>query len=228
MSDGYTQPPTTTGRKLKFARKTLSTTRSKKQLQGLYEAIPEGAALIKTSGSTMTIKYPGQDDTVLHKSEVPRFGTPSQPRIALIQFAARKTVINHHGKIQRHMNAHQKEQSAKLKGEKSIRRRPSDSPTNPNLSNLLKVNRSNVPPKRKFVQSPRKGTTGAKNQITTTPPDSPFEDEDLELEPARQRKHSNNEDSDYNPPEHPSIQAIAAHKNPRRSNRPTKKPAKYG
>ena len=126
------------------------------------------------------------------------------------------------------MNAHHKEQSAKLKGEKSIRKRPSDSPTNPNLSNLLKVNRTKVPPKRKLVQSPRKGTTGAKNQKTTTPPDSPFDDEDLELEPARQRKHSKNEDSDYNPQEDPSIQAIAAHKNPRRNNRPTKKPEKYG
>ena len=192
------QPLAENSKELKLARKTLSNTRSKKQLQGLYEAIPEGAALIKTSGSTMTIKYPGQDDTVLHKSEVARFGTPSQPRIPLIQFAARKTVINHHGKIQRHKNAHHKEQSAKLKGEKSIRKRPKDSPTNPNLSNLLKVNRTKVPPKRKFVQSPRKGTTGAKNQKTTTPPDTPFEDEDLKLEPARQRKHSNNEDSDYN------------------------------
>ena len=215
-------------KELKFARKTLSTTRSKKQLQGLYEAIPEEAALIKTSGSTMTIKYPGQDDTVLHKSEVARFGTPSQPRIPLIQFAARKTVVDHHGKIQRHMNAHNKEQSAKLKGGKSIRKRPSDSPTNPNLSNLLKVNRTKVPPKRKFVQSPRKGTTGAKKQKTKTPPDSPFEDEDLELEPARQRKHSNNENSDYNPQEDPSIQPIAAHMNPRRSNRTTKKSEKYG
>ena len=90
------------------------------------------------------------------------------------------------------------------------------------------MNRTKAPPKLKFVQSPRKGTTGAKNQKTTTPPDSPFEDEDLELEPARQRKHSNNEDFDYNPQEDPSIQAIAAHKNPRRSNRPTKKPEKYG
>ena len=56
------QPLAENSKELKVARKTLSNTRSKKQLQGLYEAIPEGAALIKTSGSTMTIKYPGQDD----------------------------------------------------------------------------------------------------------------------------------------------------------------------
>ena len=41
---------------LQLARKTIVSTRSKKQLQGLYEAIPEGAALVKTSGSTPTIK----------------------------------------------------------------------------------------------------------------------------------------------------------------------------
>ena len=176
----------------------------------------------------MTIKYPGQDDTVLRKSEVARFGTPSQPRIPLIQFAARKTVINHHGKIQRHMNAHHKEQSAKLKGEKSIRKRPSDSPTNPNLSNLLKVNRTKVPPKRKFVQSPSKGTTGAKEPKDNNPTRIPIQRRRPRTGTSRQRKHSNNEDSDYNPPEDPSIQAIAEHKNPRRSNRPTKKPEKYG
>ena len=81
-----------------------------KQLQGLYEAIPERAALVKNSGSTMTIKYPGQNDTVQQKWEVACFGTPAQPKIPLIKFAARKTVINHHGKIQRHMNTHQKDQ----------------------------------------------------------------------------------------------------------------------
>ena len=151
-------------KELKLARKTLAATRSMKQLQGLYEAIPEGAALVKTSGSTMTIKYPGQDDTVLHKSEVARFGTPAQPKSPLIQFAARKTVINHHGKIQRQMNVHQKDQCAKLKGEKTIRKRTNDSPTNPNLANLLKVNHTKIPPKRKFIQSPKKGKTGAKSQ----------------------------------------------------------------
>ena len=90
------------------------------------------------------------------------------------------------------------------------------------------MNHTKVPPKRKGILSARKGTTGAKSQKKTTPPDSPCEDEDLELEAAQQQKHSNNEDSDYNPQEDPSIQEITAHKNPRRSNRATKKPKKYG
>ena len=132
------QPLAENSKGLQLARKTFAATRSKKQLQGLYEAIPEGAALVKTSGSTMTIKYPGQHNTVLHKLEVARFGTPAQPKIPLIQFAAKKTVINLHGKIQRHMNLHQKDQRAKLKGEKTIRKRTNDSPTNPNFANLQK------------------------------------------------------------------------------------------
>ena len=104
------QPLAENSKGLQLARKTLAATRSKKQLQGLYEAILEGAALVVMFGATMTFKYPGQDDTVLHKSEVARFGTSSQPKIPLIQFTARKTVINHHGKIQRHMNVHQRDQ----------------------------------------------------------------------------------------------------------------------
>ena len=80
------------------------------------------------------------------------------------------------------MNVHQKDQCAKLKGEKTIRKRSNDSPTNPNLANLLKVNRTKIPPKRKFIQSPKKGKTEAKSQRTQTPPDSPFEDEDYETQ----------------------------------------------
>ena len=85
-----------------------------------------GAALVKTSNSTLSIKYPGQDDTVLHKSDVVRFGTPAQHRIPLMQFTAQKTVINHHEKLQRTLNFHQKEQMTKLKGERTIRKRQKD------------------------------------------------------------------------------------------------------
>ena len=104
------EPVAESSKGLQLARKTIASTRSKNQLQGLYEAIPEGAALVKTSNSTLTIKYPGQDDTFLHKSDAARFGTPAQPRIPLIQFAAGKTVISHHEKLQRTMNVPQRVQ----------------------------------------------------------------------------------------------------------------------
>ena len=49
------EPVAESSKGLQIARKTIASTRSKNQLQGLYEAIPEGAALVKTSGSTLTI-----------------------------------------------------------------------------------------------------------------------------------------------------------------------------
>ena len=58
------------------------------------------------------------------------------------------------------MNVHHRDQCAMLKGEKTIRKRPNDSPTNPNLQ---KVNRTKVPPKRKFIQYPHgRGKPGQK------------------------------------------------------------------
>ena len=52
----------------------------------------------------MTIRCPGQDNTVLHKSEGARFETLARPRIPLFQFAARKTVISHHNKLISHQS----------------------------------------------------------------------------------------------------------------------------
>ena len=54
------EPVAESSKGLQLARKTIASTRSKKQFQGLHEAIPEGAALVKTSGSPLTIKYPGK------------------------------------------------------------------------------------------------------------------------------------------------------------------------
>ena len=220
------QPIAESSKGLQLARKTIASTRSKKQLQGLYEAIPEGAALVKTSGSTLTIKYPGQDDTVLHKSEVARFGTSTQPQIPLIQFAARKTVINHHEKLQRTMKIHQKEQMTKLKGERTIRKKLQDSPTNPNLANLAKVHRTKVPPKRKFVQSPKKGD--AKTQHKDQYASSQEEDGDDTIPAHETTAEANSKDADYEPQESIDIHEINQGKKPRRSNRLKKKTTKYG
>ena len=212
-----------------LARKTIASTRSKKQLQGLYKAIPEGAALVKTSNSTSTIKYRGQDDTVLHKLNVARLGTPAQPRIPLIQFAARKTVINHHKKLQRTMNVHQREQMTKLKGERTIRKRQQDSPTNPNLANLTKVHRTKVPPKRKYVQSPKKGGTKKVHiEQSTSSQEGDYEDEDETITAHEATTEADQEDLDYEPKEAVDIDEITKGKKPRRSNRSKKKPLKYG
>ena len=173
----------------------------------------------------MNIKCPGHDDNVLHKSEVVRFGASAESKIPLIQFVDRKTVINHHGKIQRHMNIHQKGQCAKLKGEKTTRKRIKDSPTNPNFANLLKVNRTKVPPRRKIVQSPKKGRIGANSKKKATPLE---EDEDNKDAAQMQRILDDNEDSDYSPQEDFDLHEVVTGKKPRRSKRPNSKPQKYG
>ena len=64
------------------------------------------------------------------------------------------------------------------------------------------MNRTKIPPKRKFIQSPKKGKTGEKSQRTPTPPDSPFEDEDYEAATQRQETLDNSEDPDYDPGRH--------------------------
>ena len=47
-----------------------------------------------TTNSTLTIKVPGQQDTVLNKSDVEKFGTTDRRKIPFINFTARKTVCN--------------------------------------------------------------------------------------------------------------------------------------
>ena len=73
-STNIQQPLTQHSPRLQLARRTIAAQRNKKQLQGIYEAIPEGAE-VKTTDTTLTIKVPGQLDNVLNKSDVARFGT---------------------------------------------------------------------------------------------------------------------------------------------------------
>ena len=100
---------------------------------------------------------PGQKDTVLHKSDVAKFGTPKQRNIPLINFAARKTVRNHHKKFQELIRSHGKAQMNKIMGIRTIRKRDTQ-PREPHArSNLEKVSRTKVPPKRRYIHSPKKG-----------------------------------------------------------------------
>ena len=75
------------------------------------------------------------------------------------------------------------------------------------------MNRTKTPPKRKIIQSPKKGKTGAKSQRTPTPPDSPFENEDYETETQRQETLDNSEDPDYDPQEDINVQEIGHQRN---------------
>ena len=109
--------------RLQLTRKTLAASRNKKHLQRLYEAIPEGAALVKSTDNTITVKVPGQQDTVLNESDFAKFGTPEQRKIPHINFAARKTVRNHHVKLIQNMESHAQDIKNKIIGQRAIRKR---------------------------------------------------------------------------------------------------------
>ena len=135
-SSNFEKPLAKTSPKLLLARKNLASIRSKKNLQGLYEAVPEGTVLVKTTDATLTLKMPGQKDTVLNKSDVAKFGTPEQWNIPLINFAARKTKKNHHKKFEELMRNHGKAQLNKIMGIRTIRKRDTQ-PRNPHARSNL-------------------------------------------------------------------------------------------
>ena len=124
------------------------------------------------------------------------------------------------------MNVHQKEQMTKLKGERTIRKRQQDSPTSPNLVNLVKIHRTKVSPKRKYVQSPKKGSGKKQHRDQYASPQE--EDEDNTIPAHEATVEANLNDADYEPQELIDIHEINQGKKPRRSNRLKKKPTKYG
>ena len=224
-SANFEQPLARNSPRLQLARKTLAASRNKKQLQGLYEAIPEGAALLKTTDSTVTIKVPGQQDTVLNKSDVAKFGTPEQRHIPLINFAARKTVRNHHAKFISSIESHAQDIKSKLIGQRAIRKRET---TTSNVdkkakANLSKVNRIKIPHKKCYQPSPKKGSPKKRKLSTES---SQASDEEQDNEPL---------DTDSNPESkaatkhHGSTYPIDSTKaSTRRSARDKKKPKRYG
>ena len=106
----------------------------------------------------------------------------------------------------------------KLKGEPTIWKWQQVSTTNPNLANLAKNYRTKVPPKRKYVQSPKKTN---KEQSTSSQEE---EDEDDTIPAREATAEVNLMDADYELQENVDIHEITQSKKPRRSSRPTKKP----
>ena len=157
-SANFEEPLARNSPRLQLAQKTLAASRNKKQLQGLYEAIPEGAALVKTTDSTVTIKVPGQQDTVLNKSDIAKFGTPEQRHIPLSNVAARKTVRNHHAKFIQSMEPHAQDIKNKIIGQRAIQKRgtPTSDLDKKARANLSKVNRIKIPHKKCYQPSSKK------------------------------------------------------------------------
>ena len=109
-----------TSPKLQLAGKMITAKRSKKHLQGLYNAVPEGISLVKTTDATLTLKVPGQKETVRNKADVAKFGTAEQRKIPLINSVACKTIRNHHTKFKQQMEGREQAQRSKIMGEHAI------------------------------------------------------------------------------------------------------------
>ena len=224
-SANFEQPLARNSPRLQLARKTLAASRNKKQLQGLYEAIPEGAALVKTTDSTVTIKVPGQQDTVLNKSDVANFGTPEQRHIPLINFAARKTVRNHHAKFIQSMESHAQDIKNKIIGQRAIRKRETQTSNvdKKAKANLSKVNRIKIPHKKCYQPSPKKGSPEKRKLSTESCQAS---DEEQDNEPLDTDSNHENKAATKH---HGSTHLIdSTEASTRRSARDKKKPKRYG
>ena len=224
-SANFDQPLARNSPRLQLARKTLAASRNKKQLQGLYEAIPEGAALVKTTDSTVTIKVPGQQDTVLNKSDVTKFGTPEQRDIPLINFAARKTVRNHHAKFIQSMESNAQDIKNKIIGQRAIRKRgtPTSDVDKKAKANLSKVNRIKISHKKCYQPSPKKGSPKKRKLSTES---SQASDEEQDIEPHD--TDSNHESKAATKHHGSTLLMDSTEASTRRSARDKKKPKRYG
>ena len=221
----FEEPLASNSPRLQLARKTLAASRNKKQLQGLYEAIPEGAALVKSTNNTITVKVPGQQDTVLNKSDIANFGTPEQRKIPLINFAARKTVRNHHVKLIQNMESHAQDIKNKIIGQRAIRKRGPQASNSDRKAkaNLTKVNRIRIPPKKTYQPSPKKGSP-KKRKLSTASSQASADEQGAEPHDS-----DSSQDSNVTFKQHGNPFVIVTDKaSTRRSARDKKKPKRYG
>ena len=109
-SSNIEQPLTRHSPRLQLARRTLAAQRNKKQLKGIYEAIPEGAALVKNrlNPHHQSARATRHSLEQVGRSEIRESGP--RRKIPLINFAARKSVCNPHKKLIENIQQHAKEQ----------------------------------------------------------------------------------------------------------------------
>ena len=173
----------------------------------------------------MTVKVPGQQDIVLNKSDVAKFGTPEQRHIPLINFAARNTVRNHHAKFIQSIESHAQDIKNKIIGQRAIRKRgtPTSVIDKKAKANLSKVNRIKISHKKCYQPSLKKGSP-KKRKLSTESSQASEEEQDNE---------PHDTDSNYGSKaatmHHESTQSFDPTKSSsRRSARDKKKPKRYG
>ena len=173
----------------------------------------------------MTIKVPGHQDTVLNKSDITKFGTQEQSHIPLINFAARKTVRNHHAKFIQSMESHSQDIKNKIIGQRAIRKRgtPTSDVDKKAKANLSKINRIKIPHKKRCQPSPKKGSP-KKRKLSTESSQASEDEQDNEP-----HETDSSQESKAAPKQHGSTLLNDSTKTPnRRRARDKKKPKRYG
>ena len=179
----------------------------------------------KHNNNTITVKVPGQQDTVLNKSDIAKFGTPEQRKIPLINFAARKTVRNHHVKLIQNMESHAQDIKNKIIGQRAIRKRGPQASNSDRKAkaNLTKVNRIRIPPKKTYQPSPKKGSL-KKRKLSSASSQASADEQGAEPHDS-----DSSQDSNVTFKQHGNPFVIVTDKaSTRRSARDKKKPKRYG
>ena len=117
LPSSSTQPVNPSSTRIKFSRKISNVKRGRKNLEGLYETIQEGASIVKISNSTVTIRVPSTPETEVHKADLAKFGTPEQRNTPLEQFIQPDiTKVNPTVAVVERMQKHVSTSQKKLRG----------------------------------------------------------------------------------------------------------------
>ena len=185
-----------------------------RNLRGVYEQLPEGSSIEKTSSEVATLRIPGLPAAKLLKSDLSNYGTVRQCPSALDLLRPREqsTDANVNSALVERIRSHAESSRRKLTGEKLIRKSSQTAEDkNPLKANLVKVCRIKVPERREFTCSPRKKSFD--NDVA-----SPIKS------PSKRPRNDSSDDS-YLPDE---LSEEVAVEGTRKSSRPSKPVIRYG
>ena len=155
-----------------------------RNLRGVYEQLPEGSSIEKTSEDMATLRIPGLRK--LHKSDLSNFGTARQcpSSLDLLQPRKQSTDANVNAALVERILSHAESLRRKLTGEKLIRKSSlTAEDKNPLKANLVKVCRIKVPERREFISSPRKKSFDNEGDVAS----------------PRKRRRNDSSDESYRP-----------------------------
>ena len=185
-----------------------------RNLRGVYEQLPEGSSIEKTSSEVATLRIPGLPAAKLLKSDLSNYGTVRQCPSALDLPRPREqsTDANVNSALVERIRSHAESSRRKLTGEKLIwKSSQTAEDKNPLKANLVKVCRIKVPERREFTCSPRKKSF---DNDVASPSKSPSK-----------RPRNDSSDDSYVPDE---LSEEVAVEGTRKSSRPSKPVIRYG